>query len=161
MEESPYLTFAARQYGEAWNHPFVSVFEPTTDIEGQSIESIVSFEVSGASPDFVGLIISNKSGRKDYIFSSVADEKVSFNNMVVNGTYAVISEDKSGFTLFLGNGKFIQSKGFTIKSEENTTAVLEYKNGEYSLACDKPVIIKTPKGKTIKQGETSWRKINL
>lgn len=161
VEESPYLTFAARQYGEAWNHPFVSVFEPTTDIEGQSIESIVSFEVSGASPDFVGLIISNKSGRKDYIFSSVADEKVSFNNMVVNGTYAVISEDKSGFTLFLGNGKFIQSKGFTIKSEENTTAVLEYKNGEYSLACDKPVIIKTPKGKTIKQGETSWRKINL
>jgi len=161
VNKAPYLTIAARQHGEAWNKPFVSVFEPTTEKEGRSIESIRSFEIDGSSPDFVGLIVKSKSGRTDYIFSSVKDENVSYNNLSVNAAYAVISENGKDFTLFLGNGTLIQGKGFTISSTKKVNAVLEYKNGGYYFTCDKPVIIKTEQGKEIKKDKTNYQKIEL
>ena len=161
VDKSPYLTISARQHGEAWNHPFISVFEPTTENEGRSIESIQSFEPEGVSEDFVGLIIESKSGRKDYIFSSVKDEKISYNNMAINATYAVISENGNDFTLFLGNGAFIQNINFAIESNQKTNAVLEYKNGEYFFYSDKPVIIQTAKGKKNKMDRTNYKKIKL
>lgn len=161
VTKSPYLTIAARQHGEAWNKPFVSVFEPTTEKEGKSIESIQSFEVAGASPDFVGLVVKSKSGRTDYIFSSVKNETTPYNNMAANATYAVISETGKDFTLFLGNGTLIQGKGITIQATEKANAVLEYKNGAYYFTCDKPVTIRTSKGKEIKKDVTSYQKIIL
>ena len=33
IKEQPTLTFVARQHGEAWNRPFVSVYEPSTKKE--------------------------------------------------------------------------------------------------------------------------------
>lgn len=161
VNKEPYLTIAARQHGEAWNHPFVSVFEPTTERGGKSIESIESFNVTNASSDFVGLIVKSKSGKTDHIFSSIKDEKVSYNDMIVNGTYAVVSENGKDFILFLGNGTYIQGKGFTIQANEKTNAILTYKNGEYYFTCDKPITIKTAGGQEIKKGRTTYQKIKL
>ncbi|MBB4034205.1 hypothetical protein GGR21_000090 [Dysgonomonas hofstadii] len=161
VNKSPYLTIAARQHGEAWNHQFVSIFEPTTEKEGKSIQSIESFDVAGVSPDFVGLIVKSKSGRTDYIFSSIKDEDVSYNNMAANGTYAVISENNKDFTLFLGNGTLIQGKGFTIEANEKSNVILEYKNGEYYFTCNKPVTIIRAGGKEIKKDKTTYQKIKL
>lgn len=137
----PYLTIAARQLGEAWNHPFVSIYEPTSDKDGKSIESIESFTPEKAAIDFVGLIVRSKSGRTDYIFSSVNDQNVSYNNMSTNGIYSVVSENGKDFVLFLGNGKHIRGKGITITSAENSNVVLEYKAGKYYLSSNKPVTI--------------------
>jgi hypothetical protein len=150
LKNSPFLTIAARQYGEAWNHPFVSIFEPTTEKEGKSILSIESFTVDNTSPDFVGLIVKSKSGRNDYIFSSAKEEEVLYNEMRVNGTYAVISEEGNNFTLFLGNGKLLTAKGFTISANQATNAALHYEQGLYYFSCDHPVVLTTPSGKTIK-----------
>lgn len=164
VSKEPYLTIAARQHGEAWNRPFVSIYEPSTENEGRSIEYIRSFDAynkRNISPDFIGIAVKSKSGRTDYLFSSVKDEKVSYDNMVVNATYAVISENGRDFTLFLGDGTLVSAKGFTIEAGEKTNAVLEYKNGRYSFTCDKPVTIKTPKGKKIKTGITSFRVIEF
>lgn len=148
VEKEPFLTLAARQHGEAWEHPFVSIFEPATESEGRSILSITSFDQSPEiSPDFVGLIVKNKSGQTDYIFSSVQDEVVNYQEMVVHATYAVISELGDDFVLFLGNGKKISANGFTIEAKEKTNAVLEYKNGTYCLTSDKEVVLTTPKNK--------------
>lgn len=164
VNKEPYLTIAARQHGEAWNRPFVSIFEPTTEKEGKSIQKIESFEADNTqniSPDFVGLMIQSKSGRTDYIFSSVKDEIASFKNMSANATYAVISENGQDFTLFMGNGTLIQAKGFTIEAEEKTNAVLEYKNGEYFFTTDKPATITAKNNKKIKIDITPYTKINL
>lgn len=147
VDKHPFLTIAARQHGEAWNHPFVSIFEPTTESEGRSIVSITSFEPKDASGDFVGLIVKSQSGRTDYIFSSIQDEIVAYQGVEVNGTYAVISENSNDFTLFLGNGKKISAKGFTIEAAENTNVILEYKNGNYSILSEKEAVLKTPSNK--------------
>jgi hypothetical protein len=164
VNKEPYLTIAARQHGEAWNHPFVSVFEPTTEKEGRSIESITSFDPDNKhciSPDFVGLEVKSKSGCTDHIFSSVKDEKVSYNGISTNATYAVVSEKGNDFVLFLGNGVFIEAKGFSIESTKRTNAVLEYKDGEYFFTCDKPVTIKSEGGKERVMKETIYQKIKL
>ncbi|MDL2247958.1 hypothetical protein LJC05_04435, partial [Bacteroides sp. OttesenSCG-928-J23] len=162
VDKEPFLTLAARQHGEAWNHPFVSIFEPTTEKEGRSIESIRSFTPDNAvAADFVGLQVQSKSGRVDYIFSSVAEEKVTYRERSVQATYGVVSESGNDFVLFLGNGTLIEAKGFTIRAEEETTAVFEYKNGKYYFTCDAPVTLTTPKGKTIKIPRTNYHAIKL
>lgn len=164
VEKEPYLTIAARQHGEAWDHPFVSVFEPTTEKEGTSIELITSFapdNKQSISPDFVGLAVQSKSGRTDYIFSSVKEEKVTYNRMSANATYAVVSEKGYDFTLFMGNGLSVEGKGFGIASAEKTNAVLEYKNGEYYFTCDKPVSIIHANGTRKKMNATTYQKIKL
>ncbi len=164
VDKEPYLTIAARQHGEAWDHPFVSIFEPTTENEGASIDVITSFDPDNKqsiSPDFVGLAVKSKSGRTDYIFSSVKEEKVSYNGLSANATYAVVSEKGSDFTLFMGNGVSVEGKGFCITSAEKTNAVLEYKNGEYYFTCDKPVSIIRANGTKRKMNVTTYQKIKL
>lgn len=161
VNKEPYLTIAARQYGEAWSHPFVSIYEPTTEKGGKSIESIASFDAENAvSSDFVGVKVLNKSGRVDYIFSSVNEEKVIYQNKEVNGTYSVISEEGENFTLFLGNGTLLKAKGFVIESKEKTNVTLQYQEGEYYLAAESPVSI-TRLGKEINVNTTIWKKIKL
>jgi hypothetical protein len=161
LKTAPFLTIAARQHGEAWNHPFVSIFEPTTEKEGKSIDSISTFEVGDVSDDFVGLIVTSKSGRLDHIFSSAKDEKVHYNNMTVQGIYAVISEENKDFSLFLGGGTLISAKGITIRCSEKANVVLVYKQGQYFFASDKGVSIIEANGKKITKNKTDYQKVEL
>lgn len=164
VDKEPYLTITARQHGDAWDRPFVAVFEPTTEKEGSSINSITSFEPDNRqniSPDFVGLEVKNKSGRTDFIFSSVKEEKVSYKGMFANATYIVVSEEGKDFILFMGNGTFIEGKGFRIESAEKATVVLEYRNGEYYFTCDKPASIINAGGKRKRMDITTYQKIKL
>lgn len=147
--EVPYLTIAARQHGEAWNRPFVSVFEPYTADEGRSIDKIESFHVEDVSDDFVGLDVKSKSGQIDFIFSSLKEEKARYKDMVALATYAVVSENGEDFTLFLGHGKLLQGKGFIIESEVATNAVLKYRDGKYYVHTEAPITIQKGKGKKI------------
>lgn len=162
VDKAPFLTIAARQHGEAWNHPFISIFEPYTENEGRSIESIESFRPENTSDDFVGLIIKSKTGRTDFIFSSVNNEKTEYNNIATIGTYSIVSEQGNNFVLFLGNGNYLNAKGFTIEAAENTNAILEYKNGSYFISSEKLVVIKTPKNKKgIRVEATDYKEVKL
>jgi hypothetical protein len=159
VDKEPFLTIAARQHGEAWDHPFVSVFEPTDEKGGKTISSIKSFEIKNASPDFVGIEVLNKSGRKDLIFSSAVEENLNYQSVRVNATYAVVSEKGKDFRLFLGNGKFLQAFGFTISGAKATNAVLSLENGVYYFSCDGPVVLESPEGKKVKLLKSDFQKI--
>ena len=47
IKEQPTLTFVARQHGEAWNRPFVSIYEPSTKKEPSAIQSVSYFDAEG------------------------------------------------------------------------------------------------------------------
>ncbi len=58
--DQPVLTFVARQKGEAWNHPFVCVYEPSSDTEPGDIASVDYFTPSEKGA--VGIIVKLKDG---------------------------------------------------------------------------------------------------
>jgi len=58
--DQPVLTFVARQKGEAWNHPFVCVYEPSSDTEPGDIASVDYFTPSEQGA--VGIIVKLKNG---------------------------------------------------------------------------------------------------
>ena len=68
VDEQPVLTFVARQKGEAWNHPFVCVYEPSSDTEPGDIASVDYFTPS--VPSAVGIIVKLKDGTEQHIVCS-------------------------------------------------------------------------------------------
>ena len=68
VDEQPVLTFVARQKGEAWNHPFVCVYEPSSDTEPSDIALVDYFTPS--EPSAVGIIVKLKDGTEQRIVCS-------------------------------------------------------------------------------------------
>ena len=87
----PVLTFVARQHGEAWQHPFVAVFEPSTVNEPSEIARVDFFRPMSADTAAVGIAVTLNSGRSDYIFSSAEGAAMSYRGMRVKGFFAVVS----------------------------------------------------------------------
>lgn len=157
----PYLTIAARQHGEAWEHPFVSVYEPFTSGKGKSVLSITSFEDENGSKEFAGLKILNKSGREDFVFSSYGGNKASYKKMASDAAYALIGNEKNGdFVLFMGNGTQLEANGFTISANEKGNVVVEKIGDELYLHNEVSVSISTDK-KEMKFKAAERRKIKL
>ena len=89
------LTFLARQHGEAWNRPFVAIYEPSDNHEPSEIASVDYFKPKSNGSDAVGVIVHLRNGRTDYIFSSSKpDTKMSYKKMKVQGSFCVISDTK-------------------------------------------------------------------
>ena len=68
IEKQPVLTFVARQRGEAWNHPFVCVYEPSSDTEPGDIASVDYF--TPTEKNAVGIIVKLKDGTEQRIVCS-------------------------------------------------------------------------------------------
>lgn len=142
VSKAPYLTFAARQHGEAWEHPFVSVYEPFTSAEGKSISSINGFDDENGSQEFAGLQITHKSGREDFVFSSYGGQTARYKNMSSDATYALVGKEKNGdWVLFMGHGTHLEANGYTLSATEKGNVVVEQKNGKLSLHNEVPVVI--------------------
>jgi len=70
IDRQPVLTFVARQSGEAWHHPFVAVFEPSSADEPSEIESVNFFTPKGKDKSAVGIEVRLKNGDIDRIIST-------------------------------------------------------------------------------------------
>lgn len=92
VDEQPVLTYVARQRGEAWTHPFLAVFEPSSADEPSEIAAVEFFTPSGK--DAGGIQVTLRNGRTDYIFSAPEKTKMKYRDMKVNASYAVFSAGK-------------------------------------------------------------------
>lgn len=70
--QQPVLTFVARQHGEAWNRPFVAVYEPSSEKEPSEIQSVSFFQPQGSDEATVGIKVMLKNGTTKTI---TADDK--------------------------------------------------------------------------------------
>jgi len=149
VKETPTLTFVARQSGEAWTRPFVSVFEPSSKTESGNIASVSFFESEAKLTDFVGIKVESKSGRTDYIFSnSNATDKVVYKDFSSQSTYSVVGVEKSGdCVLFMGHGILLSTKNVTIKTVQPANVIVEMKQGKWYYMADAACKI-TISGKT-------------
>ncbi|MFR9546415.1 MAG: heparinase II/III family protein, partial [Rikenellaceae bacterium] len=64
VHQTPTRTFVARQSGEAWSRPFVTIFEPSTKSEEGTIEAVEYFSDKAKSEEFVGILVKHKDGRE-------------------------------------------------------------------------------------------------
>ncbi|WP_406683262.1 hypothetical protein N1F78_11275 [Seonamhaeicola sp. MEBiC1930] len=141
--DMPLLTTIIRNKGEAWNNPFVAVFEPANESEPSTIKNISSFKATNAGESFVGLKIESLSNRTDIIFSSDMDLPCSYNEMSIVGTYGVVTKDSSSTNLFLGSGSEIKNGNYSIRTLQGnlTSASLKYGDDQIYFTADAPTVI--------------------
>ena len=114
IKDQPTLTFVARQKGEAWNRPFVAVYEPSTVKEPSCISSVDYPQVkSEQKGSHVGIRVVLTNGNIDWILSS--DEKThhcALEKLQACAGYALCRQSAEGETLqaFLGDGS-VGNKG--------------------------------------------------
>jgi hypothetical protein len=143
----PLPTIVARQNGEAWNKPFVVVFEPSTTTQPVSVQSIQSFHPASAPPGFVGLEITGRAGDKQMVFADAAGKKiVTHKDLSCTGTYGVVSENSNGLQyLFLGHGTKISKGSYSITTKTaGTAAALCHESGAWYVTASHPVTITVP-----------------
>lgn len=126
--ELPIPALVVRQKGEAWNKPFVAIYEP--GLNGNS--NIQSVDYFGKN-EFVGIHVKKKSGKEDFIFlGTSSDEKLTNGILSVTGSYGINSKKGHDFTMFLGKGKTISNTAYTIQIVgEQSSASLKKENGEW------------------------------
>lgn len=103
VKSQPTLTFVARQTGEAWNRPFVAVYEPTTDGEPSVIRSVSYPEVKSTQKgSHVAIKVEQTNGRNDVILSSdEAGHLIEAGDVRTRSAYAVCGTDAQGPCVFL------------------------------------------------------------
>lgn len=93
IEKQPVLTFIARQRGEAWCHPFVCLYEPTTTAEPSEIKHVKFFTPKSTDKSAVGIEVELQNGHTHYIFSaSESGVQMTYKDMIVKDRFAIIKK---------------------------------------------------------------------
>ena len=88
----PVLTYVARQQGDAWYHPFVAVFEPSSNDYPSDIASITFYRPKSTISSAFVIHVRHKSGRDDFIFSAPQPCTMEYSWMKVTGIFAVYTD---------------------------------------------------------------------
>ena len=120
IKKQPTLTFVARQKGEAWTRPFVSIFEPVTKSSPSAISSVEypSVKSEVASGSNVAVKVNLKNGNCDLILSSDANTDIyRTENVETKSTYSICrTKEGSPVLVFMGNGTYYKGSGVEIKT---------------------------------------------
>ncbi|MDO5418809.1 MAG: hypothetical protein Q4F50_01910 [Bacteroides sp.] len=128
IKKQPTLTFVARQAGEAWERPFVAVYEPSSVKEPGVISAVTFPEVEcKESGSHVGIKVEQKDGSTDYILSSDNPLHLcKMDSMNAAASYALWGKRQAERSVFfLGNGTLLQTPVATIKSSVPVNVLLE------------------------------------
>lgn len=145
IEKAPLLTTVVRQYGEAWNNPFVAVYEPSTSKEPATITAIKPFTHKGENSSFVGLQIDSNTDRTDFVFSSDMIDSFSHSNIDFTGTFGVLTRKKNKAVLFIGAGKemIFNGHGIEILGKKSGSATL-VTGEQMALTNDDAILLTVP-----------------
>lgn len=132
IKSTPTLTFVARQEGEAWNRPFVAIFEPSSTEAPASIKDV---KFSIPKEGVVLVKVSLDDGATDYILS--ADEYSDIEvapGYRLNGKTGIIRLDSQGAPqlAFMSEGTSLKGKGIDLKSSTPSSILLTKENGKWN-----------------------------
>lgn len=99
---TPCQTYVARQYGEAWERPFVAVYQPYADNDSKSIASVEYF-----GEGYVGIKVTLSDGAVHYIFSSDKKMKKSYDSIETDARLCFVSEGRK----FISRGTYLKING--------------------------------------------------
>ena len=123
---------AIRQKGEAWDKPFVTIFEPTVN-ENSSVQSVMSL-LDGAK--VVGVIVISKVEKSiitDYIISQDNANSVYENkelNLKFEGRFGIVRVEevkgKKTVSLYIGEGKQLSFESYNTASNKENKAFKQF-----------------------------------
>ena len=143
IKGAPTLTYVARQGGEAWTRPFVSVFEPSVASEGNRIDKVAFFTPECATRDAVGIRVTLKGGEEDIVLSSVDSRKeVRHEDMVSRATYVCLRHEGGKLVrMLMGNGTGFKADGVEIRAQEGADVSLQWQDGGWYYTASRPCVI--------------------
>ena len=112
----PLHTLVVRQTGEAWNHPFISIIEPSSADRAPIVKAVHILSLSGAPADAVALSVDGAEGGHQIILSATSAEQVlRAEDAAMQGGYAVMDYSANSESLFLGNGTWASLGDFKLE----------------------------------------------
>ncbi|WP_439334863.1 heparinase II/III domain-containing protein [Thalassobellus sediminis] len=148
MNNNPIPTLVVKQNGEAWSRPFVAIYEPAENGD-TAIKTVDYF----GNKENVGIHVIEKTGKENFVFSNTdTNDILATKQLFVKGTYAVISRQNKGFTLFLGKGKSISNATYTLEVKGNpASASLKKENNQWFLSTEGVTDLKVKVSNKIKK----------
>lgn len=147
LRKLPVPALLVRQQGEAWNKPFIAVYEPYGNGAEATIKSVFVDETV-SQEGIAKLTVQHKQeGRIDYIIHSITPEnEAEYMGIRFKGTYCVVSfKNNTPISVYIGNGKSFSMNELTVSSAsgEPFNALFELENGVLLHHSDKEVIYST------------------
>lgn len=175
--ENGYLTkktqvLAIRQNGEAWDRPFISVFEPSLK-EQPSVQSVEPLVFDGAS---IGAIVTNNVAGNmvsDYIICNDTDvREVEFPDFKLKfkGRYGIVRKefqnDKKVITLYIGEGSYLNFESYTLQSDSQNKGVATFDDlvlGTNTSQSNKLEVYPNPSKDVliIKAKDSNWKMLKI
>jgi hypothetical protein len=128
----PLHTLVVRQKGEAWNYPFVSIFEPARADLPATIKTVYRLPMNDVPAGAVALCVEEEHGRQQTILSTAsADETLRARGAAFKGSYAVIDSEESAQSLLLGEGSWIESGGLRLELDGGSGSAFVARSGTH------------------------------
>ena len=142
----PTPVLICRQDGEAWNRPFLAVYEP---YQGASSSTVSHVEVIDRTQpgNFTALKISNKDKTEQLVFQDIKGKELhSKVNWSFQGYLGVVSESANGIKyLYLGEGTQLTYNGYSVSSKQSKGSVnLIIEGNKYKVTTNQPSEIRLP-----------------
>ena len=139
----PTPTLISRQEGQAWNRPFIAVFEPFTGNLNYNTERI-ELEDDSNSGIFTALKVTNRDETEQLIFQSLDREIYNKkDDWTFQGNFGIIGFSKKALAyLYLGDGMEISYKNYSLKLiDENGSANLVIDGNILKIDCSQETVV--------------------
>ena len=133
LDKLPMPTVLVRQSGEAWNQPFVALYEPYFEERGAWIRSVRRCETDGGH---VAVLVSGAGAKVFLVESATPGKAFEIEGVTFEGSMGVVLIKKGQVEeVYLGHGKLLEMPGLKVSANgpQPVTAVLvRDQNGEWS-----------------------------
>lgn len=137
-------TILVRQKEEAWNHPFVVVYEPYRNGAESMIRKVSTMETK-KQDGIVKFTIEHQNQKKEHIIYSITPEKMAdYQGIYMKGKYGVFSFDKKKVqSIYVAGGLLFEMKGLSVFSLSGKpfNAWLEWKDGVLVCVSDQKLSV--------------------
>jgi len=126
----PTPTLVIRNEGEAWNNPFVVIYEPYNESEEPSIQSVSKIAQDGRYKG-VKIVSETPTGfLTQYVITQSKGEVFNHNELAISfdGSFAIITLNKANdlHSIYIGDGKKLTFKDKTIITDSSNAFYKEY-----------------------------------
>ncbi|MDB5327243.1 MAG: hypothetical protein JWM57_2812, partial [Phycisphaerales bacterium] len=116
LREIPMPTLMVRQKGQAWDTPFVAVYEPFTGEDGAAVRAVHSATTDAASTGFVVTTVEG-SGPRVLLMQDAGERDHTVDGLTFRGTFAAVFGSSGSETeCYLGDGRSLAAGEVSLKS---------------------------------------------